>query len=355
MKKLVKKMAAFLLAAAMMITCLPAMDAEAANFLNFWDGERIMVTAPDGVNMHTEHDVNASKITTLKYGSEVIILQINESNGWMLVNYNGTIGYVLGYTNGWFAAASTAAASPTVYSYSTSKQATVTASALNVHRQPVRLSSNIVDDIYRGQVVVALGYTNNGWIKVQYYRGSTRIVGYVSQSWVKISNRAASTQYEQFKNIYGYSAQVKSSLTKELNMHASPSTSARVIDGLYPGQVVTILAESQHWYKVTVNVDDNMETGYIYKSYTYKIDAMENLRLNKTSRTVKVKHKYHLLLRGTTGMRVKTTWKTSSSKIATVSKYGYVTARKKGSCKIYCTVKVGNRSRKLTCKITVKA
>jgi hypothetical protein len=45
-----------------------------------------------GVNMRTEPNVNGSVITILDAGTQLTLL--GEENGWVLVSYNGTQGYV---------------------------------------------------------------------------------------------------------------------------------------------------------------------------------------------------------------------------------------------------------------------
>ncbi len=345
-----KKLTAVMLAVVIFCTCIPVESVSAASYANFSAGQMLIVTEPEGVNMHqTPQASAANRVMTLGRGNHLYVSQINYQTGWMLVTCGGHTGWVYGQ-EGWFAPYN---AAPSVYTYSQNMQAKVLASALNVHKEPVKLSSNIVDDLYKGQVVDALGYTNTGWTKVSYYRGSSRIEGYVSSAWVSVTAKPAATKPEKFTTIYGYSAAVKSTCSA-LNVHCSPSTSADVITSIYSGDVVNILAQSKTWYRISLNVNGNMRTGYIYRSYTKKKDAMANLRLSVSSKTLKRKAKYHVLIRGNTGMSLKATWKTSNKKVATVSKKGYVTAKKKGTAKITCTIKVGKRTKKLTCKIKVK-
>lgn len=350
MKKTLKKLTAFILAAVIFCTCIPADPVEAASYANFAAGQMLIVTAPDGVNMHLTPQATAdNRIMTLGRGNHLYVNQVDYQTGWMLVTCGGHSGWVSGQ-EGWFAVYN---ALPDVYAYSQNMQAKVLASALNVHREPVRLSSNIIDDLYKGQVVDALGYTNTGWTKVSYYRGGSRIEGYVSSAWVSVTAKPVATAPEKFTTIHGYSAAVKSSCSA-LNVHCSPSTSADEITDIYSGDVVNILAQSKSWYKISLNVNGSMRTGYIYRSYVNKKDAMANLRLSVSSKTIKRKAKYHILVRGNTGMSLKATWKSSNKKVATVTTKGYVTAKKKGTAKITCTIKVGKRTKKLTCKIKVK-
>ncbi len=70
-------------------------------------------------------------------------------------------------------------------------------------------------------------------------------------------------------------------------------------------------------------------------------------KLSKKKATLYVGETLQLKLTGGSG---KTTWKSTKSKIASVSKKGLVTAKKKGTCKV--TVKQAGKT--YTCKITVK-
>ena len=54
------------------------------------------------------------------------------------------------------------------------------------------------------------------------------------------------------------------------------------------------------------------------------------------------------------GVNKKVTYKTSNKKVATVSKNGVVTAKKKGTAKITATIKVNGKNKTVTCKVTVK-
>lgn len=84
------------------------------------------------------------------------------------------------------------------------------------------------------------------------------------------------------------------------------------------------------------------------------VEAAKKVQLNKKkvqlevgkSCTLKVKNK---------AKKAKVTWKTKNRKIATVSKKGKVTGRKKGTTKVIATIKQGKKKKKLTCKVTVKA
>ena len=54
------------------------------------------------------------------------------------------------------------------------------------------------------------------------------------------------------------------------------------------------------------------------------------------------------------GVNKNVTYKTSNKKVATVSKKGVVTAKKKGTAKITATIKVNGKNKSVTCKVTVK-
>ena len=82
-------------------------------------------------------------------------------------------------------------------------------------------------------------------------------------------------------------------------------------------------------------------------SETVTVEAASKVKLNKTKATMYVGKSTQLKVKGTTK---KVTWKSSNKKVATVSKKGKVTAKKKGKATITATVS----GKKYTCKVTVK-
>ena len=54
------------------------------------------------------------------------------------------------------------------------------------------------------------------------------------------------------------------------------------------------------------------------------------------------------------GVNKNVTYKSSNKKVATVSKNGVITAKKKGTAKITATIKVNGKNKTVTCKVTVK-
>ncbi len=347
-----KKLIALILTGVIMMSSLPAAAADSQTTVvqpkTFTVGQTLIITVPGGIDVYSGPGITYDRILTLGYGNQLTVTDTTYASGWMKISCGG-------YSDGWVSvdeisvSADIITASPE-YLYS-DKQANVLSNVLNVYATPF-FSNNLVGFLYKGQVVDAVGYTASGWTRVQYDRNGQLITGYVSSSWVKISDKPALTKTETFKKIYGYSAQIKTEYTAA-SVYASPRTDSSILTTLYSGQVVTILSQSTNWYRVTLNVDDEMITGYLHRSFATRLNALTNLRLNKTSKTLKVRGKYQLLLRGTTGMNVRVSWKSSKKSVASVTNRGYVTAKKAGTAKITCTVKVGTRSKKLTCTIKV--
>lgn len=367
MKKLLAKAASFLLAASVFLSGVPAYasgNTSAAVFSRtaysnaaISSGETRMIITSAGIPVYTGPAVSYEHLLTLGYGDQLTVTAVTYDSGWTKISCGG-------YSEGWvstdlLASSTTLITAPQEFAYS-GKQAQVLTNALTVYTAPSASYSNILagtgpfaGSLYRGQVVDALGYTTNGFTKIQYNLNGTILTGYVRSIWLKVTTKPANTPKETFKKIYGYSAQIKTEY-EAVTIYASPYTDSAMLASLYSGQVVTILSESKNWYRITLNVNDEMLTGYIHRSFADRINALSNLSLNKTGKNLKRRQKYQLTLRGTTGMNVKVSWKSSKKSVATVSKRGYVTARKKGTAKITCTVKVGTRTRKLTCKIQVK-
>lgn len=332
-------------------------ESSAAQTASILTGQTHIVTSSDGLDVYSGPSVSYDRLLTLGCGDQLTVTNTTYSSGWTKISCGG-------HSDGWvstedLAASSTVITAPKEYSYS-GKQAKILASALTVYAtasssyiNTLTGKSNLAGSLYNGQVVDAIGYTTNGFTKVQYDVNGTIITGYVNSTWVKISAKPSNTPKETFTKIYGYSAQIKTEY-EAVSIYASPRMDASILATLKSGQVVTILSQSANWYRITLNVNDEMLTGYIYRSFATRKNALSNLYLSKTSKTLKVRQKYQLALRGTTGMNVKVSWKSSKKKVASVNSRGYIVAKKAGTTKITCTVKVGNRTKKLTCKIRVK-
>jgi uncharacterized protein YkwD len=84
----------------------------------------------------------------------------------------------------------------------------------------------------------------------------------------------------------------------------------------------------------------------IVLSGTFTVQAAAQPRINKVKKTLLVGNTFQLKVSGTSQ---KITWKSSNTKVATVSKNGLVKAKKKGTATI--TAKIGEK--KYQCRITV--
>ncbi len=101
-----------------------------------------------------------------------------------------------------------------------------------------------------------------------------------------------------------------------------------------------------------------LPTGYTAENYSTPFAvivqaASKKTHLKKTKITLTVSKAYTLKLldkKGKTISSTKVKWKSANTKIATVSKKGKVTAKKKGKVKITATYK----GKKYTCTVTVK-
>ncbi len=83
------------------------------------------------------------------------------------------------------------------------------------------------------------------------------------------------------------------------------------------------------------------------------LNAAATYKLNAKTRTLNgVGKKCTLTLTAPKG--TKAAWKSSNSKIASVTSKGVVTAKKRGTVTITCTAKKNTVTKKLTCKVTVK-
>ncbi len=351
MKNILKRSAAMLLIFVMAFTSIPV-SASAANYTSFNVGDTLIVKASSGVNIRKNPVTTSAVQTCVPYGKYVSVLTVgngaNATLGWLRVSYGSTTGWVYAKEDGWFEALA-----PTVTSYpANTYQGTVNAAdGLVVHSTPYLLSSNTTDTLKNGLVVDVIGYTSNGLTQISYTKNSKTCTGYVATKYLTIAKK---TTTETFKKIYGYSAKVSDDIAA-LKVRSAASASASVLTTLASGELATIVSQSTNYYKIQVTVNGKTKKGYVPKAYVTKVDSLKkNVSLSKTKKTIKVGKKYTLKVNNTANLSLTTTWKTSNKSVATVNSKGRVTAKKAGTAAITCTVKVGTRTRKLTCKVTVK-
>lgn len=337
------------------------------NFSDIIVGEKLIVNTSLWLRTSQSTTSDLNKIVLLDPGDVVTVEAKYSNTGFIKVNYNSSYSSIHGYCyagNGWFRRYQNL---PTYHSYPDNYWANVTVNAANVRTQalldPSTISGNCV---YYGYVVQALGYTDNGFVKIRYYIGNTSNTreGYVASSLLNVykGNWKKYPTNEKFSTIYGYTA----TANDVINVHRDLKfwgSDTHIAATLATHTKFTILQQSKSWYKVKYKQGGSTKTGYILRSQATKIDALKkNVSLSAktleldlggetpvTKATLKVKD-----TSAPFALSKKLTWKSSKKSVATVTSKGVVTAKKPGKATISCKVKVGKRSVTLKCSVVVK-
>ena len=127
------------------------------------------VTTTDGLNVRSEANTESSVLTTLSYGTQVDVVEVNASGTWHQITYNGVTGYVIGdYLQ---------VTEAKVYGQ-------VTEGPLNIRSGP-STSNAVVGSLSSGSVV-ELQETLDGWYQID--------EGYISADYVvQVDASAASS------------------------------------------------------------------------------------------------------------------------------------------------------------------
>ena len=105
-------------------------------------------------------------------------------------------------------------------------------------------------------------------------------------------------------------------------------------------------------YTIYVLCDDGTE---VVEKVSVNVPTLKKVTLSASKKTVKIGKTYQLKVTvNPSDIYKKVTYKSSNSKVATVSSKGKIKAKKKGTANITVTVKDGNTVMKKVCKITVK-
>jgi uncharacterized protein YgiM (DUF1202 family) len=189
------------------------------------------------------------------YNGQVVSI-VGEENGWYKVNHQGKVGYVSG---AYVKKKTNVSAAPT-----TGEKYKVTASVLNI-RSGINTSHPVIGKTYSGRELSVIG-EENGWYKVN-HNGQT---GYVSAVYVQKVG-GGSSSVEKPKPVQPPVSNVNSKgtyvvTTGTLNVRQGPNTSYKKIGSVYNKQKVSVLEETNGWYKI----DYNGNAGYISKSFVTK-------------------------------------------------------------------------------------
>lgn len=134
------------------------------------------------------------------------------------------------------------------------KTATVTDDDLNI-RKGAGTSYGVITTVDKGATVYVIT-TSGSWYKVRLTNGT---VGYASTKYIKIGTSTSSAA-----TIASTTTKGVVSVSSSLNLRKTASTSATILSTLKNGTSVTILSESNGWYKIRVATGIE---GYAKKTY----------------------------------------------------------------------------------------
>lgn len=177
-------------------------------------------------------------------------------------------------------------------------------------------------------------------------------------------------------HIYSFSLTKKTKLTIDLESLTKTDTPSNISVGIHENWKVGMPANYDTYYKsldfffpyktkIAQNVtlekgdyeiiisNDILADGTKYNLRVYETTSnSDNVKIEKSEITVNIGSPYQLLLLDDTKaiFNSKIKWESSNTNIATVNKYGKITAKKEGTCKVTVTLPNGNKSE---CKVTV--
>ena len=179
---------------------------------------------------------NYPSVGGLWKGSSISILE--EKDGWYRISSGWISSKYVTVNN------ATTTPAPTTSTTSTGN-ATVTASALNIRKDP-STNYSAIGTLRKGARIQVLE-SNGNWLKIK--------EGWVYSAYVKMDD--GSTVYTEHKNAVV--------TANELNVRSGPSLSAQKIGSLVKNQKVEVLETSGDWYRTNY--------GWVHKSYVQLVSA----------------------------------------------------------------------------------
>ena len=220
-----------------------------AKFLNTAEKQQTAVVRTNtgiGLNLREEPSTEGTIITSIKNGSEVVVLQ--KGTNWSRVSVGTHEGFM---STQYLHFGNVPAQQP-----ATGKIAVVNnprdTQVLNL-RQSASLDAKVLD-YYRNGVKVTILKAGSTWHKVQVEDGK---VGYMMAKYLKVTNDTTSVQPFQAKviNVNGGSY---------VNFRKGASLSASIIDRIDVGTSVTVIEHGTDWCKVVIDgVEGYMSTWFL--------------------------------------------------------------------------------------------
>ena len=220
-----------------------------AKFLNTAEKQQTAIVRTNtgiGLNLREEPSTEGTIITSIKNGSEVVVLQ--KGTNWSRVS--------VGTHEGFMSTQYLHFGNTPVQQPATGKIAVVNnprdTQVLNL-RQSASLDAKVLD-YYRNGVKVTILKAGSTWHKVQVEDGK---VGYMMAKYLKVTNDTTAVQPFQAKviNVNGGSY---------VNFRKGASLSASIIDRIDVGTSVTVIEHGTDWCKVVIDgVEGYMSTWFL--------------------------------------------------------------------------------------------
>lgn len=230
------------------------------------------------LNVRSGPGTSYTRIDCISKGTEVTIL--SENGGWYKVKFGTKTGYVsaeyITRKSGGSNSGSNSGNSDSNSSVK-NKVGVVNVSALNL-RSKATTNSSVVTCLYSG-TKVTIESSTTGWYKIKTTVGGKSYSGYVASQYVTITGDAPSGGSDSNGGNNGGNSggsdngstntdkKTGKVNTAVLNFRSGPSTSSSVIGSLSLGMTVTILSESNGWYKVEALYNGRTVTGYVSAQY----------------------------------------------------------------------------------------
>ena len=198
---------------------------------------KLGTTTASYLNIREGAGTNYKCVGGLWKGTSVNILE--EKNGWYRISSGWIAGNYVALSN------TTSGGTPTNTPSNTAGNATVTASVLNIRKDP-STNYSAVGFLRKGERIEVLE-SNGNWLRIK--------DGWVYSAYVKMDN--GSNVYTELKNAIV--------TANQLNVRNAPSLSAQVIGSLVKNQRVEVLETSGDWIRTNY--------GWVYKSYVQIVGA----------------------------------------------------------------------------------
>lgn len=208
------------------------------------------------LNVRSGAGTNYPRIGGLSKGQTVQVYEA--SNGWLKIAYGSGYGWISQqYTD-------YKTDEPTQPEQPSTKQGTITAESLNVRTGP-GTSYESIGYLHNGDKVTILG-ESNGWYKIDFNGREA----WVSGKYVTVDGGSTSDPVEpEQPPVTGDKVVIID--TASLNVRNGPSADNTKLGSLTHGTKVTVLGESNGWYKINYNGQE----GWIKASYTHAVETVD--------------------------------------------------------------------------------